>query len=159
MKEAIKVWVRNEKQIEKAIINGEDVEIVESDFGNNEFLIDFLKEAGIWDIITGMKPGMKKNNGYPSKIILGTLIMKELLCIEKLSGAGKIIRDGKLASNIGFNIEKIKKAEREEKGVIDLGTLRNHLKKIPKTESNKALYKHLKLLRDKRWIRTHQVCS
>ncbi len=76
---------------------------------------------------------MKKNNGYPSKIILGTLVIKELLCIGKLSGVGKIIRDGKLASNIGFNIEKIKKAKEKEKGVIDLGTLRNHLKKIPKT--------------------------
>ena len=159
MREAIKVWVRNEKQIEEAIINGEDVEIVESDFGNNEFLIDFLKEKGIWDIITGMKPEMKKNNGYPSKIILGTLAIKELLCIKKLSGAGKIIRDGKLASNIGFNIEKIKEAERKEKGLIDLGTLRNHLKKIPKTESNEALYKHLKILRDKRWIRGHQYVA
>ena len=29
MREAIKVWVRNEKQIEEAIINGEKVEVVE----------------------------------------------------------------------------------------------------------------------------------
>jgi len=28
MKEAIKVWVRNEKEIEEAIINGEEVEVV-----------------------------------------------------------------------------------------------------------------------------------
>jgi len=100
--EAIKVWVRNEKQIEEAIINGEKFEVVDSDFGANEFLIDFLKEAGIWDIITGMKPQMKKNNGYPSKIILGTLILKELLGIGKLSGVGKIIRDGKLAFRYWF---------------------------------------------------------
>jgi len=60
--------------------------------------------------------------------------MKELLCIGKLSGAGKILEDGKLMADIGFNIEKIKKAEREEKGVIDLGTLRNHLKKISQDE-------------------------
>jgi len=36
--------------------------------------------------------------------------------------------------------------------VIDLDTLRNHLKKIPQAESDKAFYKHIKLLRDKRWI-------
>jgi len=85
--------------------------------------------------------------------------MKELLCIGKLAGAGKIIRDGKLASDIGFNIEKIKKAEKEEKGEIDLGTLRNHLKKIPQAESDKAFYEHLKLLRDKRWIRGHEYVA
>jgi len=134
MREAVKVWIRNEKKLEEAIINGEEVQVVESDFGANEFVIDFLKEAGFWNIITGMKPKMKKNNGYPSKIILGTLIMKELLAIGKLSGAGKILEDGKLMADIGFNIEKIKKAKENEKGVIDLGTLRNHLKKIPQDE-------------------------
>jgi len=75
MREALKVWIRNEKQIEEAILNGEATQVIDSDFGANEFLIDFLKEAGIWDIITGMKPTMKKENGYPSKVILGTLIM------------------------------------------------------------------------------------
>jgi len=70
MREAIKVWIRNEKKIEEAIINGEEVRVVESDFGANEFVIDFLKEAGFWDIITGMLPKMGKDNGYPSKIIL-----------------------------------------------------------------------------------------
>ena len=75
--------------------------------------------------------------------------MKELLCIGKLFGVGKIIQDGKISGDIGFNIEKIKKAEKEDKGVIDLGTLRNHLKKIPQDESNKAFYKHVRLLRNK----------
>jgi len=52
MREALKVWVRKEEEIEEAIINGEEVEVVESDFGANEFLLDFLKESGVWDIIT-----------------------------------------------------------------------------------------------------------
>ena len=56
-------------------------------------------------------------------------------------------------ADIGFNIEKIKKAEKEEKGVIDLDTLRNHLKKIEKKDSSKAFYEHIGLLREKRWIR------
>jgi len=159
MREAIKVWVRNERQIEEAIINGEETQVVESDFGANEFVIDFLKEMGFWDVITAMNPTTKKDNGYPSKVILGTLIMKELLSIGKLSGVGKIIQDGKLSGDIGFNIERIKKAEEKDKGVIDLGTLRNHLKKIPQDESDKAFYQHIKILRDKRWIRGHQYVA
>ena len=83
----------------------------------------------------------------PQRSSSRTLVMKELLCIGKLAGAGKIIQHGKLTSDIGFNIEKIKKAEKEEKGVIDLGTLRNHLKKIPQEESDKAFYHHVKLFK------------
>lgn len=39
MREAIKVWIRNERQIEEAIINGEEAQVVESDLGANEFVI------------------------------------------------------------------------------------------------------------------------
>jgi len=159
MKEVIKVWIRNEKEIEEAIINGEETQVVESDFGASELLIDFLKEAGFWDILTRMPIKMGKNNGYPGKIILGILVLKELMAIGKIAGAGKIIKDGKLMADIGFNIEKIKKAEKEDKGVIDLDTLRNHLKKIPQNESDKAFYQHIKILRDKRWIRGHQYVA
>ena len=159
MREALKVWVRNERQIEEAIINGEEVEVVESDFGANEFLLDFLKESGLWDIITQMVPVVKKDNGYPSKIILGTLVMKELLSIGKLSGMGKITRDGKLMADIGFNIERITQAKKKDQGVIDLGTVRNHLKRIPREESEKALYHHLRLLRKKRWIRGQEYVA
>jgi len=159
MREALKVWIRNEKEIEEAIINGEETQVVESDFGANELVIDFLKEAGLWDILTRMPIKMGKNNGYPGKVILGILIIKELMAIGKIAGAGKIIQDGKLMADIGFNIEKIKKAEEKDKGVIDLGTLRNHLKKIPQDESDKAFYQHIKILRDKRWIRGQEYVA
>ncbi len=159
MKETLKVWIRNERQIEEAIINGEETQVVESDFGASELIIDFLKETGLWDILTGMPMKMEKNNGYPGKIILGILILKELMAIGKIAGAGKIIQDGKLMADIGFNLEKIKKAEKEKKGVIDLDTLRNDLKKISQTESDKAFYQHIKILRDKRWIRGHQYVA
>ena len=159
MREAIKVWIRNEKEIEEAIINGEETQVVESDFGASELVIDFLKETGLWDILTRMPIKMGKNNGYPGKIILGILILKELMAIGKIAGAGKVIKDGKLMADIGFNLEKIKKAEKEEKGVIDLDTLRNHLKKIPQTESDKAFYEHIRLLREKRWIRGHEYVA
>ncbi len=153
MREALKVWLRNEKEIEEAIINGEETQVVESDFGASELVIDFLKESSLWDILTTMPIRMGKNNGYCGKVILGILILKELMAIGKIARAGKIIQDGKLMADIGFNIEKIKKAEQEEKGVIDLDTLRNHLKKIEKKDSSKAFYEHIRLLRDKRWIR------
>ena len=66
---------------------------------------------------------------------------------------------GNSEPRIGFTIEKIKEAEKEEKGVIDLGTLRNHLKRIPREKSDKAFYHHVKLLRDRRWIRGQEYVA
>ena len=109
MREALKVWIRNEKEIEEAIINGEETQVVESDFGASELVIDFLKETGLWDILTRMPIKMGKSNGYPGRVILGILILKELMAVGKIAGAGKIIQDGKLMADIGFNIERIKK--------------------------------------------------
>jgi len=71
MREAIKVWIRNERQIEEAIINGEETQLVESDFGASELVIDFLKESGLWNILTTMPITMGKNNGHSGKVILG----------------------------------------------------------------------------------------
>ena len=81
------------------------------------------------------------------------------MAVGKIAGAGKIIQDGKLMADIGFNIEKIKKAEKEKKGVIHFDTLRNHSKQIDQEDSNKAFYEHIRLLREKRWIRGHQYVA
>jgi len=159
MKGALKVWLRNEAEIEAAIAQGEEVEVVESAYGANEFILDFLKDSGLWDILTQMKPAMKKDNGYPSPVILGTVVMKELLSIGKLAGMGKVITDGKLMADLGFSLERIKAAKAAQKGLIDLGTIRNHLKRIPRAESANALYGHVGLLRAKRWIRGHQYVA
>jgi len=62
-----------------------------------------------------------------ARLFLGILILKELMAIRKIAGAGKVIQDGKLMADIGFNIERIKKAEKEDK---TLGYQRTFLKKI-----------------------------
>ena len=49
------------------------------------------------------------------------------MAIRKIAQAGKIIQDGRLMADIGFNIERIKKAEKEDK---TLGYQRTFLKKI-----------------------------
>jgi len=57
---------------------------------------------------------MEKNNGYPGKVVLGILILKELMAIRKIAGAGKVIQDGKLINQ---------KYRRKIKGIIDLDIL------------------------------------
>ena len=42
---------------------------------------------------------MGKNNGYLGKVILGILILKELMAIRRIAGAGKVIQVCKLSPN------------------------------------------------------------
>ena len=115
--------------MKRRFINGVKVEVLDSDFTANEFVIDFLKETGLWDILTGMPIKMGKNNGYPGKVVLGILILKELMAIRKIAGAGKVIQDGKLMPELVSILKKSKKYRRKIKGIIDLENLEESLKK------------------------------
>jgi len=92
-------------------------------------------------------------------VILGTVVLKELWSIGKLAGMGALIADGKLMADLGFSLERSKTAGAAQKGLIDLGTIRTHLKRIPRAESTKALYGHVGLLRARRWLRGHQYVA
>lgn len=127
-----------EVKIEEAIINGVKVEVLDSDFTANEFVIDFLRKMGPWDILTGMPIKMGKNNGYPGKVVLGILILKELMAIRKIAGAGKVIQDGKFGPELTSTLKKSKKHRRKIKGIIDLRILSNHSKRAAQGESEKA---------------------
>jgi len=39
----------------------------------------------LWDILTGVLIKMEKNNGYPSQVVSGILILKELMAIRKIA--------------------------------------------------------------------------
>ena len=64
--------------MKRRFINGVKVEVLDSDFAANEFVIDFLRKRCLWDILTGMPIKMGKNNEYPCKVVLGIPILKEL---------------------------------------------------------------------------------
>ena len=71
---------------------------------------------------------MEKNNGYPGKVVLGILTLKELMAIRKIAGAGKVIQDGKLSPELVSILKKSKKYRRKI-GIIDLENLEESLKK------------------------------
>jgi len=115
--------------LKRRFINGVKVEVLDSDFTANEFVIDFLRKRCLWDILTGMPIKMEKNNGYLGKVVSGILILKELMAIRKIAGAGKVIQDGKLSPELASILKKSKKHRRKIKGIIDLENLEESLKK------------------------------
>lgn len=149
---AIKVWTHNPEAVEKAILEGEEHEEVFTEYGANEFAVDFLRQSGLWDSLL-VKPDRGKENGKDWKKIGGIAILLELLHVGRLAKAEKVIKDAKLMVELGFTFEEMKIAQANDKGIIHRDTIRNYFKAIPEEESIKEFYSYVNLLREKRWNR------
>lgn len=146
------VFVKDEEAASEGIRSGEEIEVMESEYGKNELLIDFLKDLGVWDVITGMKT-KKRGNGVPDGLLGGCLILYNLARLGALEKADPVLRDGLLMTKVGFNLKKVKEAQAKDKGLVHRDTLRNHSKRMDIEESKRAFYEHVKVLRKKRLVR------
>lgn len=150
-----RVWREDSERVREAMLSGAVISWEGSDYGANDFLIEFLKDSGLWDTMVGLKKpkGLKMENGIPWEILDQMMIIKELTEAGKIPKVGKVIRDGKLMASLGFNLERIVTRREEDKGVIHPDTFRNHLKRKDHEESLVDFYRHVKLLRERKWLR------
>jgi len=147
----IKVWTRNQEMVEAAILAGQEQDEAFTKYGANEFAVDFLRQSGLWDQLL-VKP-KQRENGKGWQKIASIAVLLELLHVGHLAKAEKVIKDGKLMTELGFTFEEIETASVNNKGVIHRDTIRNYFKAIPQEESLKEFYGYVKLLRHKRWTR------
>lgn len=150
-----RLWVQDPEKVKEAMLSGEAISWKGTEYGLNDYLIDFLKDSGLWETMTGEKKpkGLKMENGIPWEMLDQMMILKELTEVGKIPKVGKIIRDGRLMASLGFNLERIQTRHEEDKGVIHPDTFRNHLKRKDHEENLNDLYRHVKFLREKKWLR------
>ncbi|HXL04161.1 MAG TPA: hypothetical protein PLH34_05105 [Bacillota bacterium] len=72
------IFVLNDEETKKAIVQDEEVELYESAYGYNDDLINRLKQSGLWDTLTYMKPDLKKKNGIEPSVLNGFLLFCRL---------------------------------------------------------------------------------
>ena len=64
MDEKLKLWVRNEAECERVLLEGGPAEVCLSGFGANDFVIGALRELGLWERMIRMYPNrLKADNG------------------------------------------------------------------------------------------------
>ncbi len=148
----IKVWTNNLEAVETAILAGEETDAVLTEYGANEFALDFLMDSGIWPHLL-VKPKEWKDNGIDWKKLGGIAVLTELLHVGHLAKADKVIKDAKLMRELGFTFSEIESAKEKDRGVIHRDTLRNYYKAIPQEQSIKEFYGYVNLMRGKRWVR------
>lgn len=149
-----RLWIRDDAGCREAILKGEEVEVVPSAYGENDFFIEFLMGSGLWHNITGMYPDiLKKDNGKPWKALNGVELIRELADVDRIAHCGKVLSDLRLMMIAGFNVEEVMRARESGKFIIHPETLGNHLNRISPRSSQKTMLEHVRLLRKKRWIR------
>ncbi|MBU0502018.1 MAG: hypothetical protein KJ811_02080 [Candidatus Margulisbacteria bacterium] len=71
----IRIWTQNNEAVEEAILAGEKTESVLTEYGANEFAVDFLMENKIWSQLL-VKPHGWKDNGIDWQKLGGIAILK-----------------------------------------------------------------------------------
>ena len=150
----LKICWKDNQHCEKVILDGEEVEVKESRYGGNDFVIEFLVRSGLMEKMDNMYPTLlKKHNGKPWQALNRVEIIRELMKVGCIAGVGKVIHDSSLIAMCGFNLEEIEKNERKEKGVMIPETLSNHLNRIPEKSCMSTFYDYVKYIRQRKWIR------
>jgi hypothetical protein len=149
-----RVWAHEQERCEQAIVRGESVEVMQTSYGENDFILHFLRDSGLWAVLAGMEAdGLKRGNGKSPVNLNGVEMIRELAGVDRIQRCGKVLRDTRLMLEAGFNLEEIAKAKSKQKGVIDPETLSNHLARISLEAAQAAFIEHVRLLRSRRWIR------
>lgn len=139
--------------VEEAMRQGEEVILLESKFGDNDHLFNWLDEKGFLDIWQSIRPALKRNSGVPPECLNGVFAAMALSHLKAIQNTDPMLADGRLMFKLGFNFAEVQDKFENGKGVIHRDTLRNHLKRIPIAESKRAYYEHTTLMRTHKWLR------
>lgn len=154
MGKGYKVWFHNNPACEEAILQRQGYEAVLTGYGENDFWLEFLVGSGLWETMVGMEATeLRKQNGKPQRALNGIEVIRELADIDAISHCGKILSDVRLMLIAGFNVEEIQRGKGKGKLVIDTETLSNHLARITVQSVQRSFIGHVRLLRQRRWIR------
>ena len=147
-----KVWYLDKQKTIEAMEDLKPYFLSEGGPGKSDYMIVFLKDAGLWETLINPQPTLlKKENGKDARQLNEILLVKELSGIKRIANTGMMLRDGDLMAMLGFNVEKIQSGNAA--GIIHKNTLRNHSDRIPTEESYAKWYKHIDFLRQKKWLR------
>ena len=148
------LWREDEEDLAARLAQGEDLEGYNSAFGDNDLIIGFLMVEGFWNVLVNTQADLlKKDNGYPPRILNGLWALCELAGIGRIANSGKVLGDGSLLRLVGVQAEEIEQAQAEGRLRVDPETLSNHLGRISEASVETSWGNHVKLLMSKHWNR------
>lgn len=154
MKTSWQLWHEDKAAVAQELETGRDLSGHNSAFGDNDLIVGFLMLEGFWSVLVGTEADLlKKENGYPARILNGLWALCELAGVERISQSGKVLGDEALLRMVGFQAEQIEEARVEGRLRVDPETMANHLGRISQASTERSWWEHVKLLKSKRWYR------
>lgn len=151
---AWQVWRENKAEVARQLEEGVKLDGHNSAFGDNDLIVGFLMVEGFWSVLTDTEPDkLKKENGYPARILNGLWALCELAGVERIAQSGKVLGDEALLRMVGFQAEQIEAARAKRRLRVDPETLSNHLGRISRRSVERSWWRHVRLLKSKRWYR------
>lgn len=148
------LWREDRAAVAQQLERGETLEGHNSAFGDNDLIIGFLMVEGFWSVLVETHADLlKKENGYPARILNGLWALCELAGVERIAQSGKVLGDEALLRMVGFQAEQIEEARSRNRLRVDPETLSNHLSRISETATYRSWWEHVRLLRSKKWYR------
>jgi hypothetical protein len=148
------LWQEDKAAVAQELEAGRNLGGHASAFGDNDLIVGFLMVEGFWSVLVETEADLlKKENGYPVRILNGLWALCELAGVERIAQSGKVLGDEALLRMVGFQAEQIEEARAEGRLRVDPETLANHLGRISKASVDRSWWEHVKLLRSKRWYR------
>lgn len=148
------LWREDKAAVTRQLEEGLRHEGHNSAFGDNDLIIGFLMVEGFWSVLTGTKADLlKKENGYPPRMLNGLCALCELAGVERIAQSGKVLGDEALLRMAGFQAEQIEAARSDGRLRVDPETLSNHLSRISAVSAQRSWWEHVRLLKSKRWYR------
>lgn len=148
------LWREDKAAVAGELEEGNRLEGHNSAFGDNDLIVGFLMVEGFWSVLVGTEAdGLKKENGYPARILNGLWALCELAGVERIAQSGKVLGDEALLRMVGFQAEQIEEARAQGRLRVDPETLANHLGRISQASVDRSWWEHVKLLKSKRWYR------
>jgi hypothetical protein len=148
------VWREDKQAVARKLEEGRQLDGHNSAFGDNDLIIGFLMVEGFWSVLVETEADLlKKENGYPARILNGLWALCELAGVERIAQSGKVLGDEALLKMVGFQAEQIEEARTQGRLRVDPETMANHLGRISEASVHKSWWGHVQLLRTKKWYR------
>ena len=129
------LWREDKAEVARQLAEGSDLEGHNSAFGDNDLMIGFLMVEGFWSVLVETQADLlKKENGYPARILNGLLALCELAGVERIAQSGKVLGDEALLRMVGFQAEQIEEARAQGRLRVDPETLSNHLSRVSESD-------------------------
>lgn len=137
-----------------AMVSGEPWIGVEAAYGANEQLLEFLLKRNWFEVLGAFQPDLHKENGKDPVALNRAWALFNLAHVGHLEHVDPLLRDPRLMQEAGFTAQEVTAAHEQSRGVIHRDTLRNHLKRLPISESERVFYEvHLPFERHWRALR------